>query len=383
MVGFAYRSHGHAIFTGDFGQGLATLHRVVFHHQFVHILSAGIGTGIRDCGGFHHTAAGIEFGVMVDNRVLVGHIGIDLKRGKHKRVRTDVAGNQVGAVLRIQHAQFVHRDTEHIADLLEMHTLGHVDSIGQNRFAGQRRRYVVLVVEVHYIVCGDERGHVTAGFRGKVGIDGPEILGRRTGTAHGFVHIAGTAVVSGDGQRPVAENIVKFFQIAGGGIGRCVWVATLVDQRIDLEALAGGRGHHELPQARGTCARDGVGVQGAFNHGQVFEFQRHAVAVQGLLENGHIIQAHAEHVLHQLLAAVGVHVDIIAYHRVEGHLNHRGQRTQAAYQVLVGHGHRLAAVGLAVEIGIVAQVPVLFHPVDVGLETFRIHNRDIVEAVAD
>ena len=384
LVGLADGRGGDAILLGDRGEGLAAAHGVPLHHKFLNILSAAVGARASRCR-LHHSAAGIALGVVVEDAVLVGQIGIHLQRGEHQRVGAYVAGNQACAILRIERLQLLHGDAQHVAYLLEMHPSAHMDRVREYRLAGQGGRYVVEVVVVEGVVGGDECGHIAAGLRGQVGVDLPEVFLHRlaaSGAANGLVDVARAAVVGGDGQRPVAVDVVELLQIAGGGVGRGYGVAALVDERAHFQALARGRREHELPQPRGSGARHGVGVQGRFDHRQVLELQRQAILVEGLLEDGHIVEAHSQNVLHQLLLAVDIHLYVGAHHRVVGQLDHRGQLAEALDVFLVGNVDRGLRVGLAVDVGVVAQIPVVLHQVDVGLEALGIHDGGVVEAVA-
>ena len=81
------------------------------------------------------------------------------------------------------------------------------------------------------------------------------------GAANGFVDILGSAVIGGDDEIPVAENLVEVFQIACSGIRRLHGVAAFVYQRVHLQAILFTRTNHKLPQSRCSHAAYGLGVQ--------------------------------------------------------------------------------------------------------------------------
>ena len=75
----------------------------------------------------------------------------------------------------------------------------------------------------------------------------------------GFVDYAGTAVVGGDGQRPVVVEGVEVLEVAACGARGEHGIAPFVDQRVDLQAVDLARAGHELPHAGGAHARYGRG----------------------------------------------------------------------------------------------------------------------------
>ena len=55
---------------------------------------------------------------------------------------------------------------------------------------------------------------------------------------------------------------------------------------------------HELPHACRAHAGDGDRVQGRFDDGHVFEFQRQAVTAEGFFEDRHVVLGQAEDLSH-------------------------------------------------------------------------------------
>ncbi len=92
-----------------------------------------------------------------------------------------------------------------------------MDGVGDDGSSRKRRADVVLIVIGHYIVGGDECRDVSASLLRQKIVDGPVILVVTSGTAQGFVHVAGTAVVSGNGERPVMIHLIELFQVGGCG----------------------------------------------------------------------------------------------------------------------------------------------------------------------
>ena len=178
-----------------------------------------------------------------------------------------------------------------------------VDGIGTYGEVDARGAQTVVGVVVHDIDDGDESRDIASCFARKVGVDLPEVGpaalvgGRRaiTGACDGFVDIAGAAVVGGNGELPVTEDDVEVVEVAGGGDGGFVWVATVVDHGVDFEVIELAGGVHELPEAGSADARSSLWVHGALNNGEVFEFLGNGIAVEGFLEEGVVELAEGEH----------------------------------------------------------------------------------------
>ncbi len=241
----------------------------------------------------------------------------------------------------------------------------------------------MLVVVVHHIGGGDEAGHISAGFARQIGVNRPEVFPLLAGTSHGFVHVAGAAVVGGDGERPVFVDFVELAEIAGCGFGGAHRVAAFVNECVDLQAEAACGREHNLPQAGGAGTRHGVGVERRFDYGEIFQFDGEPFAFERFLEDRHVVEAHAEHAFHKAALFAGVHVDVGAHNRVEGELHDRGDGFQALYQLFVGGGYVGSRVNILVEGGVGLQIPVLHHLVGVGFHTFGKHNGGVVHVVGD
>ena len=164
-----------------------------------------------------------------------------------------VAGDDVGAELRVEGAYFLDGDVEHLGNLCEVDAPVDADGVGDERLAGQRRADVVLLVVGHRIVGGDEGGHIAAGLAGQVLIDVPEVALVAI-AVQGLVDVAGAAVIGGDGQRPVVVDLVEVLEVLGGHGAGAVGVAALVDERVHLESQALAGADHELPQSGGSHA---------------------------------------------------------------------------------------------------------------------------------
>ena len=172
-----------------------------------------------------------------------------------------------------------------------MYALGHMHGVHHQGLGGKHRADVMLVVIVHHIVRGDEHGYVSARLGAEVIVNGPVVLGVGSApcAAQSLVDGTRTAVVGGDGQRPVAVAVVQVLKVFGGLFRRLVGVAAFVNHAVHLQAEALAGAYHELPQAGGAMLAGGVGVQGRLYHGQILKLERKTLGLQRLLEDGHII----------------------------------------------------------------------------------------------
>ena len=185
----------------------------------------------------------------------------------------------------VEAPQFGQLEVEHGGDLLEMQVAIHDHRVGLDGQSGRHGADVVLAIVGHDVIGGDESGHVSAGLAGEIGVDFP-VVAFAFGAVDGFVDVVGTGVVGGDDEVPVAEDAIEVAQIVGGGVGGFDDVAAFVDERVDFQTVLSACGEHKLPQPRGSYVRDGFGVEGRLDDGQVFQLQRQAVALEGLLEDG-------------------------------------------------------------------------------------------------
>jgi len=136
----------------------------------------------------------------------------------------------------------------------------------------------MLLVEIEDIVHRNEAWDIGLRFLRKIFPQLPVIPG--SCTSYGFVQIAGSAVVSGDGQVPVLVHFVQVPEIASTGVR----IADRVKEGVHIFILPQSILHpcagHELPQSTCACPAGGPWVEGALHHGQIFEFTRNAIAVK-------------------------------------------------------------------------------------------------------
>ena len=306
--------------------------------------------------------------------------------GQTQIVGVIVAGDYVAAELRIEHAEFLDGYVEHVADLLECYAVGHAHAVGEQWLLGKARTDVVILKIGHHIVGCNECRHIAASFARQIFIYFPEVAHLAFGgscTAQRLIHLAGTAVIGGYGKRPVVVDVIKILEIFGGFLARAIWVATLIYERIDFEAQALGGAHHKLPQTGSTHARHGVGIDGRFYHGQIFQFERQTLALECILKDGHIIETHAEHLLHEGATAIDVHLYIVLHHRVKRHLYGGGHGLKSCDIHIIAHLHVLGVVDIGVEHGVVLQIPIIHHCLGIGLETLGIDYRFVANRSLD
>ena len=168
-----------------------------------------------------------------------------------------------------------------------------------------------------------------------------------------------------------------------GFLARAIWVAALIYERIDFEAQALGGAHHKLPQSGSTHTRHGVGIDGRFYHRQIFQFERQTLALECVLEDGHIIETHAEHLLHEGATAIDVHLYIVLHHRVKRHLYGGGHGLKSCDIHIIAHLHVIGVVDIGVEHGVVLQIPIIHHCLGIGLETLGIDYRFVANRSLD
>ncbi len=114
---------------------------------------------------------------------------------------------------------------------------------------------------------------------------------------------------------------MQLFEVARCRVGGEVGVASLVDKRVYLKAEPCCCRRHKLPKTACSGAGNGGRYQRRFYDRQIFELERHLVAFECFLEDGHVVEAEAKQVLHQL-RAVRIMPDGAFHNIVERHLYH-------------------------------------------------------------
>ena len=140
-----------------------------------------------------------------------------------------IARNHVGTVLRVEGADFLDGDVQHLGDLCEMDATVHTHGVGDERLAGQRRADVVLLVVGHRIVGGDECGDIATRLPGQVLIDVPEVTCAAI-AVQGLVDVAWAAVIGGNGQRPVVIDLIQVLEVLGCHGAGAIGVTALVHE---------------------------------------------------------------------------------------------------------------------------------------------------------
>ncbi len=400
--------YGDAVFGSDRGERLAGYDLVDDHGVFAaggresHVFLTGVfgvdveSVGFRLVDGeegvrgivarLHRAALAVFVGVEVAYLVLAHKVSVNLLRREDEGVSEILrAGDHVGAKLRVEYAELVHGYVEHARDLVEVDALGNLERVHHERLHGEHGRDVVLRVILHHVIRGDKHGHVAARLGREIVVDRPEVMVFRLTAcaAYGLVDGARAAVVGRDGERPVAIHGVEILEVFRGLLRGHVGVATLVDERVYLQAEPLGRAEHELPETRRAVLRDGVGVEARLHHGEVFELEREPLLFESLLEDRHIIEAETEDGGHLGAPALGVAVDVAAHHLVVGHLDHRGEGVEAAHHLLVGDvdvGLRLVAV---VGGGVILYKPAFEELLRVGLEAFGVYDSLVGDALLE
>jgi len=93
------------------------------------------------------------------------------------------------------------------------------------------------------------------------------------------------ALYGGQRQMPVAEHGVQVLQVTGGRPRGFFRIPSLIHPGRNVQVVQTGRSGHELPHAHGTGPAPGIGIQAAFDHGQVLQFVRHTLFLEDLLDH--------------------------------------------------------------------------------------------------
>lgn len=327
--------HGHVIAACDSAQCVAPFHDVggpenAFAQLFVQI---------------HRIHVLFEVGrILGVDLLLVGYVLGDVALRKNQCVGFCRGRNNIQFVLRVELSQHLDRQIDGRCDLSEVE-----QPVDTDRIHGDgNRRLVEVDVVLPVIGVGigrtDECRHVTARFGGQVVVDVPEAVAfvDRARTSDGLVHIARPAVVGGDGQRPIAVEVVEVAQIAHGGLRRADGVAAFVDHRIDFQSVAFGRRGHELPQPDGSHTRGGGGDEGRFDDRHGAQFDRQIGFEQFLLDEREVVLRCAQNTGCHLALFVHVEVDAVFDHGVVGERNRRNECSQASGIERIRH--RVASV---------------------------------------
>lgn len=90
----------------------------------------------RLSSGLDNLAMGIQVVAVVFDAILTHDKAIDLLRGQDKCVGVYVARDDIGAILRIEGANLVDRDVEHLGNLGKMDAPIHAHCVGDEWLAG-------------------------------------------------------------------------------------------------------------------------------------------------------------------------------------------------------------------------------------------------------
>ena len=151
-------------------------------------------------------------------------------------VGAGVARNHVATELWVEHAQFVERHIQHLANLVEVDALAHGDGVGEQRLLCQTWADIVILKVSHYVVGCDECGHIATSFLRQIRVYLPKVFARAPSAAKRLVHVARTAVVGGNHKRPVVIDVVEALEVGGSRSRRAIWVAAFVHHAVHLKA---------------------------------------------------------------------------------------------------------------------------------------------------
>ena len=157
-----------------------------------------------------------------------------------------VTGDDVPLVLRVEALELVHRHMADIGHLFEVEVAGYLDGVSRLGNVGFHRADVVFAVVGHDVVHRDEGGHVAPRLAWEVVVDVP-VVALSAGAAYCLVDVAGTAVVGGNDEYPVAVDAVQVIEVLDGCLGGTDRVAAFVHEGVDFQLVHPAGGVHELP----------------------------------------------------------------------------------------------------------------------------------------
>ena len=153
-----------------------------------------------------------------------------------------------------------------------------------------------------------------------------------------------------------------------GSIGRLVKIATIIDQRVDSEIIALGRGDHKLPKPHSTHAGDGLRIECRLDDGKILQLQRQVISLQCFLKDRNIEVLRAQHVSHGMTQFTRVSVDELLHDVVVRHLDDGRQLTQPLHIDLGG----VSAVDVRhIAVGIAGQIVLGLIDLSRAVELFR------------
>ena len=116
------------------------------------------------------------------------------------------------------------------------------------------------VVEIAEVSGCNEGRHIISGFNGQEFLDLPKIAA--SGAFNSRIDTSGATVVRSQCKSPVVEHFIQVAQVTGSGIGAFYRIAAVFDGAVGMEPVLAASGRHELPEARCSNARYGLGIEG-------------------------------------------------------------------------------------------------------------------------
>ena len=328
-------------------------------------------------------AAGILVGISGHDCIVAYDVAQTLLRGEHERVGVVVAGDYILAKLRIEHPYLLDRYVEHLGNLVEVNTVGHLHGVGHELLLHHGGLQSEAVVIVHHKVGSDESWQIAASLCGEEIVDLPEIFFAATGASERFVDIARAAVVGGDGERPVVVDVVELAEVFGCCGRRLAWVAALVYERVYLKAESACRGGHELPETNRSRAAHGIGLDGALDHRQILQFERHVLFGELLDKYVAVVVVEGYHIGHKSAATGEIHVDKPSHDLIVGHL-HLGRESREQLGILLGGaGGRGCGVDHLHPLGEIFEVEIFLKLAGCSLEAFGSYDIGVGDRMFD
>jgi len=230
---------GYSIALGDTSECISRPDFVVF---------GSLGVGASVAHGHGSPLVQILLGIEVVDAVLTFDEGGGHVVGQAQGIYPAVARNQVLLVLGVQAAELFDVDVADTCHLLQVQVLVDMDGVGNGRQLRFHRTDAVFAIVGHDIVGCNEARHIAAGFFREERVEFP-IVGSTTGTADGFVHVAGTAILGCQYQVPVLIDGIQVLEVTHGCPSGLLRVETFFHQAVGFQTVAFAGAEHELPQA--------------------------------------------------------------------------------------------------------------------------------------
>lgn len=286
-------------------------------------------------------------GLVGKDRILILDIGIDVLNREDEGVIL-ATREHILDISGIEATELGEGQAEHLARLAEVLAAVGMDTIDEQRHHDLLMLETIIIpdrigtdaVEVGIgegIISGDENRDIGARFLREPRVDSPEIAFAPT-SLNSLIDVAGSTIISGKGEVPVAKKIIQGAEETAGGIRGFIRIEAFIHQAIDLKAVDACGGWHELPETGRARVGACRGIEGGLDDGEVLELERHVMLHEFILEHGEIELGEALERSDLARAAEDVHLNETADDVVVRHRDLIGERLEARYIEGIGEG---------------------------------------------